>query len=260
MTPEECAEEQAMEIEALSSILMDDMRALPEDSGDGIAHASTACWCIEISAYGDNDTIPDDDEGGDDAVLGLVFAHSAGYPEEAPLVKCRSVRGLRDGELLEIQSRVHEQCENSLGQAMIFDLVQTCKEWMRARVGASDACDEETEDELKARLEAEAEERLRQMRLVGTPVTEESFKSWERSFMREMRIVLPTDDDANDANADGRMTGKRYFATRTAAHDDDSDGDGDDEEFIQSDGDGESFSGASTTDDEDDDDDDDETA
>ena len=242
-----------MELEALRSILMDDMRALPEDSGDGIPHASTPCWCIDISAYGDNDTIPDEDEGADDATLGLVFAHAPGYPEAPPLVKCRSVRGLRDAELAEIQSRVQAQCESSLGQAMIFDLVQTCKEWMRARVGATDACDEETEDELKARLEAEAEERLRQMRLVGTPVTEESFKSWERAFMREMRIVLPTEDAANVANADGKMTGKAYFATRSAAHDDDDDGDGDEEEFIPSDDDHGSSSDASTIDSDDDD-------
>jgi len=224
-----------MEIEALRSILMDDMRALPEDSGDGIAHASTTCWVIEIRAYGDNDSVPEMEEGADECVLGLVFAHAARYPEEPPLVKCRSVRGLRDGELMEIQSRVHAQCETSLGQSMIFDLVQTCKEWMRARVGASDACDEETEDELRARLEAEAEERLRQMRLVGTPVTADSFKSWERGFLREMNIVLPSNADAAALRrADGKLTGKQYFTTRAANADDDVELD-DDDDFVLSD-------------------------
>jgi hypothetical protein len=126
---------------------------------------------------------------------------------------------------------------------MIFDLVQTCKEWMRRRVGASDVVDEETEEQLKARLEAEAEERLRQMRLVGTPVTPENFKAWQAAYMAEMgESLVPA-----ESRVDGRLTGRRYFETRSAkelqddldAQDEDGDSidgdDDDDDDFSSSD-------------------------
>jgi len=165
-------------------------------------------------------------------------------------VKCRSVRGLRDGELAEIQRRVVAQCDGLLGQAMIFDLVQTCKEWMRARVGATDFVDEETEDELRARLEAEAEERLRQMRLVGTPVTEENFKAWQRAYMEEMGETL----SAAREREDGRVTGRRYFETRSAKElQDDMDAREDDRDEDFSDDEDDEFSSDEDEEDEDDD-------
>ena len=98
-----------MEIEALTSILMDDLTQLPQGSGDGIPNARSVCYQIEIRARGDDDGAVEDDGEVDDAVLGLVFAHTERYPDEAPEVKCRSVRGLRDGELAEIQRRVVKQ-------------------------------------------------------------------------------------------------------------------------------------------------------
>ena len=188
----------------------------------------------EVRVSCPDDVVVEDDGEVDDAVLGLVFAHTERYPDEAPEVKCRSVRGLRDGELAEIQRRVVKQCDELLGQAMIFDLAQTCKEWMRARVGETDFVDEETEDELKARLEAEAEERLRQMRLVGTPVTEENFKAWQKAYMEEMGETLRAERERED----GKITGRRYFETRSAKElQDDMDARGDDreEEFSEDD-------------------------
>ncbi len=223
-----------MEIEALTSILMDDLTQLPQGSGDGIPNARSVCYQIEIRARGDDDGVVEDDGEVDDAVLGLVFAHTERYPDEAPEVKCRSVRGLRDGELAEIQRRVVKQCDELLGQAMIFDLAQTCKEWMRARVGETDFVDEETEDEREARLEAEAEERLRQMRLVGTPVTGENFKAWQKAHMEEMGETLRAERERED----GKITGRRYFETRSAKElQDDMDARGDDreEEFSEDD-------------------------
>jgi hypothetical protein len=129
---------------------------------------------------------------------------------------------------------VVKQCDELLGQAMIFDLAQTCKEWMRARVGETDFVDEETEDELKARLEAEAEERLRQMRLVGTPVTGENFKAWQKAYMEEMGETLSAERERED----GKITGRRYFETRSAKElqdDMDARGDAREEEFSEDD-------------------------
>ena len=210
-----------MEIEALESIFMDDIKRLPENSGDGIAHASSSCYQVEISAYGENDSEPEEGKERDDAVLGLVFAHTERYPDEPPLLKCRSVRGLREGELGEISALVLEQSETSVGQAMIFDLTQTCKDWMRRRAGASDFVDEETEEELRARLEHEAEERLRQMRINGTPVTIENFKSWQLAFIKE-RGESFNPGRVRDAD---ELTGRQYFeSARKSGKDVEADG------------------------------------
>ena len=43
-----------MEIEALTSILMDDLTQLPQGSGDGIPNARSVCYQIEIRARGDD--------------------------------------------------------------------------------------------------------------------------------------------------------------------------------------------------------------
>ena len=158
-----------MEIGALESILMGDMRKLPDDSGDGIASiANCAQYQIEISAYGDNDSVPEDEDE-DDAVLGLVFAHSETYPDEPPSLKCRSVRGLREHELADISAKVMKQARASAGAPTILDLVQTFKEWMRRRVRPSDVVDEGTEAQLKLRLVAQTEVRLRLMLLRAPP-------------------------------------------------------------------------------------------
>ena len=137
-----------------------------------------------------------------------------------------------------------DQSESSVGQAMIFDLAQTCKEWMRRRAGASDFVDEETEEELRARLEHEAEERLRQMRLVGTPVTQENFKAWQLAFMKERGETF------KPGKVRDELTGRAYFESRAGKEVeddidaslegdddfiDDDDDDDDDDDFASSD-------------------------
>ena len=68
--------------------------------------------------------------------------------------------------------------------AMVFDLVNTSKEWMRNRAGVVDVV-EETAEALASRLEDEAEARLKAMRATGTPVTVDSFTAWVQRFEAE---------------------------------------------------------------------------
>ena len=49
------------------------------------------------------------------------------------------------------------------------------------------------------------------MRLVGTPVTEENFKAWQKAYMEEMGETLRAERERED----GKITGRRYFETRS---------------------------------------------
>ena len=179
------AEEQAMEVEALASILMDDMAVVTgAEAIEGATHAP--CYQITISALGDGEEEDPNDES-QTARLGLVFSHTPRYPDEPPLLKCRSVRGLFDSELVAAHALATTLARESLGAACVFDLVSALKEWMRDRAGVVDVV-EEPPEMLARRLEEEAEARLKAMRAVGTPVTRETYAAWSETFRAEREL------------------------------------------------------------------------
>ena len=157
-----------------------------------------------------------------------MFSHTLNYPEEPPLIKCRSIKGLFDSELKHIQSLMTQRAEESVGMSMIFDLVGEAKEWMRNRAGVVDEV-EETPEQIAQRLEEEAEARLKAMRATGTPVTVESFNAWVERFEAEEALRRIKEGGAagttsaaagGGGSGDGdakKMTGRRYFEERTAA-------------------------------------------
>ena len=105
---------------------------------EGIEGANHApCYQISVSALGDGEEEDPSDES-QTARLGLVFSHTPTYPEEPPLIKCRSIKGLFDSELKQIQAMMVKQAGESVGMSMIFDLVGEAKEWMRNRAGVVD--------------------------------------------------------------------------------------------------------------------------
>jgi hypothetical protein len=205
-------EEQAMEVEALESILMEDMRVV--EGSEAIAGATHApCYQIAVSALGDGEE-EDPDDATQTARLGLVFSHTPAYPETPPLLRCRSIEGLFDKELVEVTDLLRTHAEGLVGMAMIFDLVTEAKEWMRGRAGVVDVV-EETPEMLQRRLEEEAEERLKAMRAVGTPVTAESFEAWTARFEAETGVAASAAAAARERA--GRMTGRRYFEEKGGA-------------------------------------------
>ena len=219
----DCAEEQEMEVEALLSILMDDMAVVT--GSEAIAGATHApCYQIVVSPLGDGEEEDPDGDESQRARLGLVFSHTPNYPEEPPLIKCRSLRGLFDAELAACKSMLDALAKESVGMPMIFDLAQAAKEWMRDRAGVVDIV-EETPEQIQRRLEEEVEERLRAMRATGTPVTKDSYCEWVEKFDAERALKRlkagqggPADnDDAAGGGGERRMTGRRYFEERTAA-------------------------------------------
>ena len=221
-TMTDCAEEQEMEVEALLSILMDDMAVVT--GSEAIAGATHApCYQIVVSPLGDGEEEDPDGDESQRARLGLVFSHTPNYPEEPPLIKCRSLRGLFDAELVACKSMLDALAKESVGMPMIFDLAQAAKEWMRDRAGVVDVV-EETPEQIQRRLEEEAEARLRAMRATGTPVTVDSYREWVEKFDAERALKRlkagqggSMDDDADAAGGERRMTGRRYFEERTAA-------------------------------------------
>ena len=146
-----------------------------------------------------------------------MSSHTPDYPDEPPPLKCRSVKGLFDSELVAVHELLTKHAAESIGMAMIFDLVNEAREWMRTRAGVVDVV-EETPEMLKQRLEEEAEARLRAMRATGTPVTPETFNAWVmRVGARAARAKAGKDSAAAAKDDTKRVTGRRYFEERTAA-------------------------------------------
>ena len=62
------------------------------------------------------------------------------------------LKGLFDSELHQLHGILTAQCEESLGMAMVFDLVNTSKEWMRNRAGVVDVVGRYQVDSIKTRV------------------------------------------------------------------------------------------------------------
>ena len=103
-----------------------------------------------------------------------MFAHTASYPEEAPLIKISSIRGLSKQEIEEAQEHVDSQIEENLGMPMIYTLVTVAQEWMNdvAAKKQGSAADPDAE---RKKMQEEEERRISELRAHGTPVTPESF-------------------------------------------------------------------------------------
>ena len=89
--------EQAMELEALEAILMDDIEEYDGNTPPNwTKHGKT--YIITIRPADE-----DGEEGAGDSELEmeLLFAHTPTYPDEAPCIKLRSVTGLSDADLEE---------------------------------------------------------------------------------------------------------------------------------------------------------------
>jgi hypothetical protein len=118
--------EQAMELEALESILMDDMEEYDGTTPSGWGDAKEI-YKVRIRPLDDTG----DDDDGMQPAMELLFAHTPSYPDAAPLFKLRSVRGLSDAEIASANALLQEQVEANLGMAMIYTLVSAAQEWFQ---------------------------------------------------------------------------------------------------------------------------------
>ena len=191
------AAEQAEELEALSAILMDEFGPLEGPLPQG--------WPAGTKAYRVLVTPDSGADAGEAASshakqLDVVFAHTPTYPDEPPLIKPRSVRGLSDAELSAVAGVIDEQIEANGGMAMMFAVVSSAQEWLRALVegegsgggeGASSSDHESrdlTMEEIQLaeeRAREEEENRAAAARALGTAVSAETFAAWRKRFDAE---------------------------------------------------------------------------
>lgn len=204
--------EQDMEVEALESILM-------EDFGE-VQGASPSGWPDDARCY--RIGLPTGHEeaealsGASKMQFDILFAHTAAYPDEAPLLKISNVQGMSNEDLKSLQSLVEEQIQENLGMAMIYTIVTAAQEWMLDKADVPDEVIVDPEEAKRRALEAE-EARLAAQRAHGTQVTPENFASWRTQFDQEQtlhKLSLAQQQQAADKAA--KLTGKQFFQSQEA--------------------------------------------
>lgn len=147
----------------------------------------------------------------------IVFAHTKNYPDQAPLFKVRSVRGLSDEAIQQLQNKLEPQIDENLGMSMIYTLISAAQDRINELAADQSGPANNPEAERRKLLEAE-EARLAELRAHGTPVTPETFNEWKLKFDAEMnleRVNLKPDKLA--LNQGGRMTGRQWFQQHETA-------------------------------------------
>ncbi len=122
------AGEQAMELEALEAILMDDLQIFDGTLPDGW-NAVGETYKVQIDPTEEGEEPPPSE---DEKLMELLFAHTPHYPDEGPCIRLRAVRGLSDADMALGTTYLQTQVQENLGMSMVFTLVQAAKEWLRS--------------------------------------------------------------------------------------------------------------------------------
>ncbi len=115
----------------------------------------------------------------------VVFSHTSSYPDEPPLLRARSVRGLSDADVAALQAVLAAQVEENLGMPMIYQIITAAQDWMNEKGAEVAAPVSDPEAELKRQREAE-EARIAELRAHGMPVTPETFAAGTAKIDAEM--------------------------------------------------------------------------
>ncbi|KZV31829.1 RWD domain-containing protein 1 [Dorcoceras hygrometricum] len=192
-----------MEIEALEAILMDDIKEI--HSSESGLNTSNRCFQITLS--------PQDDEADDSTnpsvQLGLIFSHTANYPDEPPLLIVRSVKGIQAGDIKVLKEKLEQEATENLGMAMVYTLVTSAKEWLSERFSQVNG-DENADDDGAAKDEIIVPH--------GEPVTVDTFLAWRERFEAELALerakIMP--DSALAAPKEKKLTGRMWFESGRA--------------------------------------------
>ncbi|KAK9804167.1 hypothetical protein WJX73_007930 [Symbiochloris irregularis] len=206
------AAEQEMELEALEAILMEDLQPL-QGSRPESWPADVQCHQVGISARDDGETSTSDTPP---LELEFVFAHTPTYPDEPPLFKARSARGLSNQQLQQLHGILDEQVEQNIGMGMIYAMVSAAQEWIRDLAHAQ-AGPQELDPAAAKRQAAEEEEKtLAEIRAHGTPVTADTFAAWKARWDTEAALSEAKLEADAAIRASG-PTGKQWFVQQEAA-------------------------------------------
>ncbi|CAN6441493.1 unnamed protein product [Victoria cruziana] len=222
-------QEQEMEIEALQAILMDDIEEI-DPSASGL-NTDKRCFQIKL--------VPHDDDA-DEATtvpvrLALVFSHTSKYPDEPPLLKVKSLQGVKPDDLKILHEKLEQEASENLGMAMVYTLATSAKEWLSELYGHG-AQVEETEENDSAKDDVIIPH--------GEHVTVETFMIWRDRFEAELALerakMIP--DSELTAPKEKKLTGRQWFesgkhvtkattASSEASEEEDEDIEFDDDDF-----------------------------
>jgi len=179
------SEEQAMEIEALKSIYMQ----------EEFTELSTSPHSFKIHL------VPTDFGSTENLVeAGIVVTFTEKYPNEVPIIQIENIKGMNAQRSDELQKKLLNEAQNNLGMAMIFTLAQSAKDYLlecnEKVVEYNDTVKKEEERRLQGdQKESDYEEEINVIKkkiLVeeevkkGTIVTVETFNAWKKKFDIEM--------------------------------------------------------------------------
>ena len=243
-------EEQAMELEAMASIFMDDYTGPDVDDPDALA-AMPRPYTFAIKLVPD----PAADDAENHVGVVLRFSLPPTYPDVLPDLELAPVKGkpLRGDQLETLRALCTETGEGLLGMPMAFSVCEAAKEWLvehnepagdgsgyaammkrqkdaaRAEEAADAAAAQAEAAEAEAEWDDEAMEKERaRRRAAGTACTPESFAAWRDRFdaevaeaMRAARaarlaskdkaVVAAATAEAKREERANRQTGKQLF-------------------------------------------------
>lgn len=180
-------------------------------------------YCIEVEPQGDSDgdsmeTYP--------LSIEIIFAHTPNYPDQAPLFKVRSVRGLSDEAIQQLQNILVPQVDENLGMSMIYTLISAAQDQINNLAANQSGPSNNPEAERRKMLEAE-EARLAELRAHGTPVTPDTFDEWKSRFDAEMNLEkVNLKPDKLALGQGGKMTGRQWFQQHETAKDEEGETEG----------------------------------
>ena len=162
-------EEKEQELESLSFIYIEDELEIIDSSN------------LIIRLKPDD---PDVENLQDDWLVEINFKLPENYPESIPVLEISS-NLMSEIQIDELVDRASNQCQDSVGDAMIFTIASWIKEeaemMIKKRV--------EEEEAIKI-LEMERLELEEKAKYQGTKVTTESFLNWQKGFVKEARLSL----------------------------------------------------------------------
>ena len=161
-------EEQQLEVDALTSIYPEEFEFVNDNPP----------FSFKIYLKSQSvDCHPDDDPDAYATSLTMLVNLPDGYPQKSPNIEYRDVENLDDFEVNQVTECINKQIEENLGISMIFAV---CSEAQMCLTNISDAKLKAKEAEIERKKEEEEE--IEMKRLIGTPVTVQSFFSMEGRF------------------------------------------------------------------------------